>query len=53
MTNSIVDRFANMILGVNASPTLDEAEKTYLIDLLNEQLAIETETAEMLMGGTE
>lgn len=45
-TQPIVDRFSNMILGVNLSASLDQDEKNYLIELLQDQLQTELICAE-------
>lgn len=42
------ETFFSMIFGVSSSDSLTETEKTYIIEMLSEQLQIEQQTAHLL-----
>lgn len=46
-TQPMIDKFSNMILGVNLSSTLEQDEKDFIIEMLSDQLRTELVCAEM------
>ena len=42
----VEDKFVAMMLGVELSTTLDDAEKKYIIEMLKDQLRLEHEAIE-------
>lgn len=46
-TQPMIDKFSNMILGVNLSTSLDQQEKDFIIEMLSNQLHTELVCAEL------